>query len=103
MTIALVKKTVANDSVPVPASAIQRNRQRVLVVEDETDIAALVAYQLTKEGYRVETASNGSDALTAIHREIPALVVLDRMLPGVGGDEVLRSLKSEAATRTVPV
>jgi two-component system phosphate regulon response regulator PhoB len=75
----------------------------VLVVEDEMDIAALVAYQLTREGYRVETAGNGVDALAAVHRELPALVVLDRMLPGVSGDEVLKSLKSDPATRFVPV
>ena len=81
----------------------RRARQRVLVVEDETDIAALLAYQLTKEGYRVETAGNGTDALTAVHREVPDLVILDRMLPGIPGDEVLRSLKADPATRPVPV
>lgn len=76
---------------------------RVLVVEDERDIAALVAYQLTREGFRVETAHSGDDALEAVHREIPDLVVLDRMLPGVSGDEVLRDLRSESATRSIPV
>jgi two-component system phosphate regulon response regulator PhoB len=76
---------------------------RVLVVEDEPDIAALVAYQLTREGYRVETVANGPDALEAVNREIPDLVVLDRMLPRMSGDEVLKSLKLEAATRAVPV
>jgi two-component system phosphate regulon response regulator PhoB len=73
------------------------------VVEDESDIAALIAYQLTREGFRVETASNGPDALRAVHREIPDLLVLDRMLPGLSGDDVLRSLRAEAATRTIPV
>lgn len=76
---------------------------RVLVVEDERDIAALVAYQLTREGFRVETAHTGDDALTALNRQIPDLVVLDRMLPGISGDEVLKSLRSEAATESVPV
>ena len=77
--------------------------QRVLVVEDEPDIAALIAYQLTREGYRVETAATGTDALSAVSREIPDLVVLDRMLPGLSGDEVLQSLKGEAATKTIPI
>jgi two-component system phosphate regulon response regulator PhoB len=77
--------------------------QRILVVEDEPDIAALVAYQLTREGFRVETAASGTDALQAVHRDVPDLVVLDRMLPGMSGDQVLRSLKSEASTRAVPV
>ena len=53
---------------------------RVLVVEDEPDIAALIAYQLTREGFRVETASSGIEALEAVDREVPDLVVLDRML-----------------------
>jgi len=78
-------------------------RPRIVVVEDETDIAALVAFQLTKEGYRVETAATGADALTAIHRELPALVILDRMLPGMSGDEVLRSLRAEPSTEALPV
>jgi len=75
----------------------------VLVVEDERDIAALVAYQLTKAGFRVETASTGDDALAAVDRQVPDLVVLDRMLPGVPGDEVLRSLREDPSTRSVPV
>jgi len=76
---------------------------RVLVVEDERDIAALVAYQLTREGFRVETAHTGDDALSALNRQIPDLLVLDRMLPGISGDEVLKSLRSEPATESVPV
>lgn len=64
---------------------------RVLVVEDEPDIAALVAYQLTREGYRVETAGTGREALEAVGRDIPDLVVLDRMLPDVSGDDVLQT------------
>jgi two-component system phosphate regulon response regulator PhoB len=77
--------------------------RRVLVVEDEPDIAALIAYQLTREGFRVETAANGPDALEAVHREVPDLVVLDRMLPGLSGDEVLKSLRQEHATQAIPV
>ena len=76
---------------------------RILVVEDEAEIAALIAYQLTREGYRVETALSGTVALDAIHRDVPDLIVLDRMLPGLSGDEVLRSLKSDPATQGVPI
>lgn len=76
---------------------------RVLVVEDEADIAALIAYQLTKAGYRVETASDGAQALAAIEKEVPDLVVLDRMLPGISGDEVLGSLRDNEVTSAVPV
>lgn len=76
---------------------------RVLVVEDEPDIAALIAYQLTREGLRVETAGTGPEALQAVAREIPDLVVLDRMLPGLSGDEILRRLREEPGTSAIPV
>lgn len=76
---------------------------RVLVVEDEPDIAALVAYQLTREGYRVETAGTGPEAMQAVGRDAPDVIVLDRMLPGLSGDEVLKSLRSEPATAGIPV
>jgi two-component system phosphate regulon response regulator PhoB len=86
------------DSAPSAASV-----PRVLVVEDEPDIAALVAYQLTREGFRVETAGSGVEALDAIGREIPDLLILDRMLPGLSGDQVLERLKAEPATSRLPV
>ena len=76
---------------------------RILVVEDEAEIAALVAYQLTREGYRVETVANGTAALDALRRERPDLLVLDRMLPEVSGDEVLHAIRSDPTTLTLPV
>ena len=51
-------------------------RPRVLVIEDDPGIAALVAYQLTRSGYHVETAANGLEGLDSLHRELPDLVVL---------------------------
>ena len=76
---------------------------RVLVVEDEPDIAALIAYHLTRVGYRVETATTGQEGVSAVRREVPDLVVLDIMLPGVSGLDVLRSIRSQAQTKDVPV
>ena len=76
---------------------------RVLVVEDEAEIAAMIAYQLTRRGYRVETALTGTAALDLLDRSPPDLVVLDRMLPGVSGDAVLKSVRSNPATRGIPV
>jgi len=76
---------------------------RVLVVEDEAEIAALIAYQLTREGYRVETALTGAAALDALHRDLPDLLVLDRMLPEISGDDVLKALRDNPATQAVPV
>lgn len=80
-----------------------KRAHRILVVEDEPEIAALVAYQLTRDGFRVETVSDGLEALDAVARDVPDLVVLDRMLPGISGDEVLKHLKADPATRDVPI
>jgi two-component system, OmpR family, phosphate regulon response regulator PhoB len=76
---------------------------RVLVVEDERDIAALVAYHLTKEGYRVRTAEGGQEALEAVSAEKPDLMILDLMLPGFSGYEVLQELKRRPEMSDVPV
>ena len=75
----------------------------VLVVDDEPDITALVAYHLAKEGYRVTTANSGSEALRAAEEQAPDLIVLDLMLPGLSGLEVLESLRKRADTREVGV
>ena len=77
--------------------------QRILVVEDEPDIAALIAYQLTREGFRVETVESGTDALGSIYRSIPNLIILDRMLPGLSGDEVITRLRDDSETSIIPV
>ena len=77
--------------------------ERVLVVDDEPDIVALVAYHLAKAGYRVATASSGTDALKSARRERPAIIVLDLMLPGMSGYEVLEQLRANDATRDVAV
>ncbi len=77
--------------------------QRILVVEDEPDIVALVAYHLAKAGYRVSTAGTGTDALEMARSERPSLIVLDLMLPGLSGFEVLEQLRADESTREVAV
>ncbi len=76
---------------------------RILVVDDEPDITALVAYHLAKEGYRVTTAANGRDALRAAREERPDLVVLDLMLPGASGYDVLAELRRREETKELGV
>jgi two-component system phosphate regulon response regulator PhoB len=76
---------------------------RVLVVDDEPDITALVAYHLAKAGYRVSTAATGADALKAARDERPDVVILDLMLPGVSGYDVLAELRRRDETREVGV
>lgn len=76
---------------------------RILVVDDEPDITALVAYHLAKAGYRVSTAANGTDALKTAAEQRPDVVVLDLMLPGLSGLDVLQALRKQEATRDVGV
>jgi two-component system, OmpR family, phosphate regulon response regulator PhoB len=76
---------------------------RILVVEDERDIAALVAFHLTKEGYRVRTAESGQEALEAAAGDRPDLVLLDLMLPGFSGYDVLRELRRRPDLAELPV
>ena len=76
---------------------------RVLVVDDEPDITALVAYHLAKAGYRVSTAASGVEALNAVREERPDLVVLDLMLPGRSGFDVLSELRGRPETKDVGV
>ncbi|MGI9627046.1 MAG: response regulator transcription factor [Longimicrobiales bacterium] len=80
-----------------------RGAARILVIEDEAEIAALIAYQLTRDGYRVETAANGAEGLESLRREAPDLVVLDRMLPGMSGDEILKAVRADKNLKNVPV
>ena len=76
---------------------------RILVVDDEPDITALVAYHLAKAGFRVSTAANGTDALNAAREERPDIVILDLMLPGLSGYDVLAELRKRDETREVGV
>ena len=83
--------------------SVRKTPARILVVEDERDIAALVAYHLTKEGYRVRTTEGGQEALEAVSAEKPDLIVLDLMLPGFSGYEVLQELRRRPEMADVPV
>ena len=74
-------------------------RGSVLVVDDEPTISDVVARYLTKAGYATRTAADGSAALAAVADRRPDLVVLDLMLPGMDGLEVMRSIREDSVTR----
>lgn len=76
---------------------------RVLVVDDEPDITGLVAYHLAKAGYRVTTAATGTEALKSVRAERPDLLVLDLMLPGISGYDVLADLRRREDTQDIGV
>lgn len=77
--------------------------ERVLIVEDDGDILQLLRFTLEAAGFVVVTASTGRAALEIAERQIPSLVLLDLMLPGMGGLDVCRELKRMPATGAVPV
>jgi DNA-binding response OmpR family regulator len=76
---------------------------RVLVVEDDHDIAQLVARYLEKSGFSVDLLANGRDALAAIAAHPPDLLVLDLMLPQVDGLEICRIVRGNEATAAIPI
>jgi len=82
-------------------SQVASNGGRVLVVDDEPNITELVAMALRYEGFTVQTAANGRDAVSAVAAFAPSLVILDIMLPDIDGIEVLRRLVAQG--RKVPI
>ena len=69
-------------------------QEKVLIVEDETDMADLLKYNLTEKGYHPVLSSNGREALEIIEKEVPDLVLLDLMMEQVDGWEVCSSIRS---------
>jgi len=77
--------------------------QRILIIEDEKDLADLLAFNLEKEGFSVKCAFDGNEGLEAARAEHPDLVVLDLMLPGIMGTEVCKALRKDSRTSRIPV
>jgi two-component system phosphate regulon response regulator PhoB len=77
--------------------------ERILVVDDEPDILSVLVYHLSRESYRVSTAVSGPAALAAVEEDLPDLVVLDLMLPGMDGYDVLTRMRENERMRDVPV
>jgi two-component system phosphate regulon response regulator PhoB len=76
---------------------------RIAVIEDEKDLAGLLAFQLEKEGYKILTAHDGKSGYDLVSSELPDLVLLDLMLPVVSGVEVCKLLKKQKSTQGIPV
>ena len=80
-----------------------QNKDKILVVEDEQDIRDLLIFNLQKEGFKVESADNGDSALSLIRKNNFDLVLLDLMLPGIGGFDLTRILKNDKKTSEIPI
>ncbi len=78
-------------------------KENILVIEDEEDILELISFNLGKEGYRVVGATSGEQGLKSARANVPGLIVLDLMLPGIDGLEICKVLKNDSKTQHVPV
>jgi two-component system, OmpR family, alkaline phosphatase synthesis response regulator PhoP len=75
----------------------------ILVVDDDPEIVTLLSTRLSRRGYKISTASDGTRALELVKKEMPDLVLLDVMMPGKSGWEVARALKQDPATQNVKI
>jgi two-component system phosphate regulon response regulator PhoB len=78
-------------------------RERILVVDDEQDILELIRYNLSREGYQLDTVTTGEEAIKLARERHPDLIILDLMLPGIDGLDVCRLLKGETRTAPIPI
>ncbi|MBI2385820.1 MAG: response regulator [Elusimicrobia bacterium] len=76
---------------------------RILSVEDDVDLQQVITYALAKKGWDVVYAYDGADGLAQARKFKPDLILLDMMLPGLNGLEVIKALKENEATRAIPV
>lgn len=79
------------------------NSKQILIVDDEADIVELVSYNLKKEGFIIDSASDGESALKKIRKGNYALAILDLMLPGIQGMELCRILRNDPKTAALPI
>ena len=76
---------------------------RILAVDDEPNIVRLIQVNLMRQGYQVETANNGVEALAKIRESMPDLLVSDVMMPEMGGFELLKNIRMDPALKDLPV
>ncbi|MCV6592285.1 MAG: response regulator [Silicimonas sp.] len=79
------------------------SERRVLLIEDEPNIIEAIRFILSRDGWRVDTHSDGETALDTVRRKSPDLVILDVMLPNRSGYDILNDLRADEATRSLPV
>jgi DNA-binding response OmpR family regulator len=75
----------------------------IFIADDDADVRDLVEYKLVQNGHDVLTAGNGLDALRLIARALPELLLLDVMMPGISGFDVLEQLRAGEYTRALPI
>ena len=82
---------------------IENIMAKILIVDDEKDIADLISYNLEREGFRTRIVLDGNEALAAVRSFAPDLMVLDLMLPGVGGLDICKRIRANPETSSLPI
>lgn len=80
-----------------------QKKKKILIVEDEPDIAASLAARLNMEGFKTSISTNGQEGVQKARSEKPDLILLDIMMPLLNGYDVLNLLKNDPSTRSIPV
>jgi CheY-like chemotaxis protein len=79
------------------------DKKKILIVDDEADLLDVLGKRLTTEGYSVITADNGINGISLAKSECPDLLILDVMMPKMGGEEVAEKLKENPTTKDIPI
>jgi two-component system, OmpR family, phosphate regulon response regulator PhoB len=90
-------------TLPLPSRTATMARPRILIIEDERGLTDVLTYNFQREGYDVIVAADGQEGLRKAQMQLPDVVILDLMLPGMDGLEVCRELRSGERTRSLPI
>ncbi len=79
------------------------DQKKIVIIEDEADILEVIRYNLKREGFEVFSSVDGASGVDSITRNLPDLIILDLMLPGIDGLEICRRLKTNDSTEQIPI
>lgn len=99
-------KTVDNASITSPvrySKRVMENGKKIVLVEDDSLMSGILSRHLVSEGFEIVLVTDGAKAFERIQTERPSIVLLDIILPGVGGFDILQNLKQDEGTKSIPV
>src|SRR5947209_13284406 len=99
----VIPSFVTPRSVSHSSLVLTMSRPRILIIEDERGLTQALEYNFRREGYDVTLAHDGPEGLRKAQTLLPDVVILDLMLPGLGGLDVCRALRAGERTRLLPI
>lgn len=81
----------------------EKKERKIVLVEDDSLMSSILAAHLAKEGFNIISVTEGAQAFERIQAEQPSIVLLDIVLPGIGGFDILAKLKQDESTKSIPV